>query len=79
MKFPRSSIGLDGNILTSVSPTALPCVPLMLYTNAGHRPWADTKMRAIVAAKSESVTIVAATATALNVSQTNRRFGSMTA
>jgi len=79
MKFPRSSIGLDGNILTSVSPTALWCVRSMLCTNAGHRPWAGTKMPAIVAARSGSVTIAVATATALNVSQTNRHFGLMTA
>ena len=79
MKFPKSSIGLDDNILTSVGPTALWCVRSMLCTNAGPRPWAGIKMPVIVAAKSGSATTVAAIATALNVSQTNRHFGSKTA
>ena len=50
----------------------------MLCTNAVHRPWADTKMPAIVAAGSGSVTIVVATAIALNARQANRHFGSKT-
>ena len=78
MKFPRSSIGLDGNILTSVSPTALWYVRSMLCTNAGHRLWVDTKINVITVVVNATAITVAVTGIVLNARQTNRHFGSKT-
>lgn len=79
MKFPRSSIGLDDNILISVNPTALWYVRLIRCTNAALWPWVDIKMFAIVAENSGLVTIVAVTDIVQNARQANRHFGSKTA
>ena len=78
LMLPKSSIGLESNMLTSVSPIVLCYAPSMLCRNAAHRHWGDTKIYATPAAKNVSVTTVVVTVIVLNARVQNKLYGSRT-